>query len=229
MGVEDLPLKVIIPTAAKEKWEAAYTEKEPAANWVKPDFNDAAWTKGQAAFGTPDMPDLSTPWNSKDIWVRRTFDLSDDYTAQSVYLEYSHDDIFELYINGIQVISTGYVWKNNVLSELPAEVKATLKPGKNVIAAHCHNKTGGGYVDFGLFTKEENKTFFNEAATQKSVNVLPTQTFYTFECGPVELDVIFTSPLLMDDLDLMTRPVNYISYQAKSLDGRKHDLSLIHI
>lgn len=203
-----------------------HTEKEPAANWVKPDFNDAAWTKGQAAFGTPDMPDLSTPWNSKDIWVRRTFDLSDDYTAQSVYLEYSHDDIFELYINGIQVISTGYVWKNNVLSELSAEVKATLKPGKNVIAAHCHNKTGGGYVDFGLFTKEENKTFFNEAAIQKSVNVLPTQTFYTFECGPVELDVIFTSPLLMDDLDLMTRPVNYISYQAKSLDGQQHDVQI---
>lgn len=101
-----------------------------------------------------------------------------------------------------------------------------MKPGKNVIAAHCHNKTGGGYVDFGLFTKEENKTFFNEAATQKSVNVLPTQTFYTFECGPVELDVIFTSPLLMDDLDLMTRPVNYISYQAKSLDGRKHDVQI---
>lgn len=119
MGVEDLPLKVIIPTAAKEKWEAAYTEKEPAANWVKPDFNDAAWTKGQAAFGTPDMPDLSTPWNSKDIWVRRTFDLSDDYTAQSVYLEYSHDDIFELYINGIQVISTGYVWKTMYYPNFP--------------------------------------------------------------------------------------------------------------
>ena len=101
-----------------------------------------------------------------------------------------------------------------------------MKPGKNVIAAHCHNKTGGGYVDFGLFTKEENKTFFNEAAIQKSVNVLPTQTFYTFECGPVELDVIFTSPLLMDDLDLMTRPVNYISYQAKSLDGQKHDVQI---
>lgn len=226
MGVEDLPLKVILPTAAKEKWEAAYTEKEPAANWIKPDFNDASWTKGQAAFGTPDMPDLSTPWNSKDIWVRRTFDLTEDYTSQSLYLEYSHDDIFELYINGIQVISTGYVWKNNVLSELTAEVKATLKPGKNVIAAHCHNKTGGGYVDFGLFRKEENKTFFQEAAVQKSVNVLPTQTFYTFECGPVELDVIFTSPLLMDDLDLMTRPVNYISYRAKSLDGQKHDVQI---
>ena len=226
MGVEDLPLKVILPTAAKEKWEAAYTEKEPAANWIKPDFNDASWTKGQAAFGTPDMPDLSTPWNSKDIWVRRTFDLTEDYTSQPLYLEYSHDDIFELYINGIQVISTGYVWKNNVLSELSAEVKATLKPGKNIIAAHCHNKTGGGYVDFGLFRKEENKTFFQEAAVQKSVNVLPTQTFYTFECGPVELDVIFTSPLLMDDLDLMTRPVNYISYQAKSLDGQKHDVQI---
>lgn len=36
---------------------------------------------------------------------------------------------------------------------------------------------------------------------------MPTQTYYTFECGGVKLDVIFTAPLLMDNLDLMSRPV----------------------
>lgn len=226
MGMEELPLSVILPTAAKERWEAAYTEKEPASSWTKNDFNDASWTKGKAAFGTSDMPNLSTPWESKDIWVRRTFELTDDYSAKDMYLEYSHDDIFELYINGMQVISTGYVWKNNVLHRLPEEVKATLKPGKNVIAAHCHNRTGGAYVDFGLFRKEENKTFFEEKAVQKSVNVLPTQTFYTFECGPVQLDVIFTAPMLMDDLDLMTTPVNYLSYRVNPLDGKEHEVQI---
>lgn len=226
LGKEDLPLKVIIPTAATRKWEAAYTEKEPAANWTATDFNDAAWTRGRAAFGTSDMPDLSTPWNSEDIWVRRTFDLPADYSGETVFLEYSHDDIFELYINGIQVVKTGYVWKNNVLKELPAEVKATLKPGKNVIAAHCNNKIGGGYVDFGLFKKEDLGSNFDAVAIQKSTDVLPTQTFYTFECGPVQLDVVFTSPLLMDDLDLMTTPVNYISYRVTPLDGKEHDVQL---
>ena len=226
MGVEKMPLNSFLPTAAMEKWDAAYTEKEPAGKWTSNDFNDAAWTKGKAAFGTSDMQNLSTPWESKDIWVRRSFDLSKDYAAEDVFLEYSHDDIFELYINGIEVVATDYTWKNNVMKELPAEVKATLKPGKNVIAAHCHNKTGGGYVDFGLYTKEPDATFFEQTAVQKSASVLPTQTFYAFECGPVQLDLIFTAPLLMDDLDLMTTPVNYISYQVKSLDGKEHDVQI---
>ena len=226
MGKEDLPLKTIIPTAAVEKWDAVYTEKEPAKGWITDDFNDASWQKAKAAFGTPEMPNLSTTWESKDIWVRRTFDLPVDYSKETVFQEYSHDDIFELYINGIQVIGTDYSWKNNVLKELPADVKQTLKPGKNVIAAHCHNRTGGGYVDFGLFKKEDLGSSFDALAVQKSANVLPTQTFYTFECGPVQLDVIFTSPLLMDDLDLMTTPVNYISYQVTPLDGKEHEVQV---
>lgn len=226
MGMEEPPLKVILPTAANQKWEAAYTEQEPVANWTATDFNDTSWKQGKAAFGTTDMPNLSTPWESKDIWVRRTFDLAEDYSLQTLILEYSHDDIFELYINGTQVISTGYSWNNNIIYELPDEVKASLKPGKNVIAAHCHNRVGGAYVDFGLFMREKNSTYFDLPAVQKSVNVLPTQTFYTFECGPVELNLIFTAPLLMDDLDLMTRPVNYISYQVKPLDGQPHEVQV---
>ncbi len=226
MGQEELPLQVLIPTATTEKWEAAYTEKEPAQNWMVPTFDDRTWQRGKSAFGTPDMPFLSTSWNTQDIWIRRTFDVTDDLSARSLFLEYSHDDIFELYINGIQVVSTGYIWRNNVLQELSDEVKATLKPGKNVIAAHCHNRVGGGYVDFGLFLKEENKICFDRPAVQKSVQVLPTQTFYTFECGPVQLNLIFTAPLLMDNLDVMTRPVNYLSYQVESIDGEAHDVQI---
>ena len=49
-------------------------------------------------------------------------------------------------------------------------------------------------------------------AQQLSVSVLATNTYYTFSCGPVELDVVFTAPMLIDDLDLLSTPVNYISY-----------------
>lgn len=66
--------------------------------------------------------------------------------------------------------------------------------------------------------------FFGNAAEQLSVDVLPTQTYYTFRCGPVELDVVFTAPLLIDDLDLMSTPVNYISYRVRSLDRASHDV-----
>lgn len=226
MGVEDIPMQVILPTVATEKWDAVFTEKEPVAGWTSVGFNDSAWKKGKAAFGTPDMPYLSTPWNSTDIWVRRTFDLADDLHAETLFLEYSHDDIFELYINGHEVVKTGYTWKNNVLKELPPEIKDLLKPGKNVIAAHCNNKVGGGYVDFGLYRKTEGGDAFATAAVQQTARVLPTGTFYTFACGPVELDLVFTAPLLMDDLDLLSRPVNYISYQVKPLDGKAHDVQV---
>lgn len=226
MGTGDMPLKLFLPTAATEKWEAAYTEKEPVKGWTAKDFNDVSWTKGKAAFGTKDMPNLSTPWESKDIWVRRTFDLSDDFSNETIFLEYSHDDIFELYINDMPVVSTGYVWRNNVLQELPKEVAASLKPGKNVIAAHCHNRVGGAYVDFGLFKKENVGSEFENVAVQKSATVLPTQTFYTFECGPVQLELIFTAPFLMDKLDVMTAPFNYVTYQVKATDGKEHDVQV---
>jgi hypothetical protein len=227
LGTENLPLKPIVPTSFQEKWEAAYSFDKPASeNWTSIDFDDTGWKKGKAAFGTEGEPNLSTLWETSDIWVRRTFNLEEDLSDKPVFLNYSHDDIFELYINGKKVVDTGYSWKYNVLLELPEEVKFTLKKGKNVIAAHCHNRTGGGYVDFGLYEKETDKESFTKTARQKLASVLPTQTFYTFECGPVELELIFTAPLLLDDLDLISRPVNYVTYCVRSLDNDAHDVQI---
>ena len=63
-------------------------------------------------------------------------------------------------------------------------------------------------------------------AQQKSVSVLATSSYYTFLCGPMELDVVFTAPMLIDDYDLLSAPVNYISYQVRSTDGQQHDATL---
>ena len=52
------------------------------------------------------------------------------------------------------------------------------------------------------------------------------QTYYNFTCGPVDLNLTFTAPLFMDNLDLMTRPVNYISYEVISNDGQAHQVEL---
>ena len=67
---------------------------------------------------------------------------------------------------------------------------------------------------------------FGRAAVQKSVNVLPTQTYYTFVCGQVELDLVFTAPLLPDDLDLLSTPINYVSYRVRALDKKAHAVQL---
>lgn len=227
MGVEKLPLKPLLPSVHEEKWEGKYTFDKPnGEGWKSIDFNDASWKTGTAAFGTQNEPNLSTLWDTKDIWIRRVFSLEDDLAGKDIYLHYSHDDIFDLYINGVQVVGTDYSWRYDIQQELPDEVKATLKKGANIITAHCHNRTGGGYVDFGLYEKVADKESFVNTAVQKSASVLPTQTIYTFDCGPVELDVVFTTPLLLDDLDLVSRPVSYITYQARSKDEALHDVQV---
>jgi Domain of unknown function (DUF4965)/Domain of unknown function (DUF1793)/Domain of unknown function (DUF5127)/Domain of unknown function (DUF4964) len=68
----------------------------------------------------------------------------------------------------------------------------------------------------------------DDAAVQRSVEVKATQTIYQFKCGPVDLGVTFTSPLLIADLALLSRPISYISFAARSADGQTHavDLSL---
>lgn len=98
--------------------------------------------------------------------------------------------------------------------------------GKNIITAHCHNTSGGGYVDFGLFNNVSKKRYLEKTAEQKSVSVMPTQTIYTFECGQVNLKIIFTSPLLTDNLDVLSRPVSYITYNVSSRDGKEHNVQV---
>lgn len=109
---------------------------------------------------------------------------------------------------------------------MPEEVVATLKPGENLIAASCRNRAHGGLLDFGLAVEKEGQRSFVQIARQLSVEIQPMQTLYKFACGPVNLDLTFTAPLFMDDLELMARPVNYISYTVASTDGQKHAVEL---
>ena len=226
MGMEDFDVSPIIQTAAAGAWEGLYTESQPAADWMAADFNPQGWKTGKAGFGTTDNPYYSTPWKTDDIWVRRTFDWPEGMEKESLVLQYSHDDNIEVYLNGALIAVTGNGLDYDLLKEIPDEVARNIKPTGNVLAAHCHNNGGGAYVDLGLVKKVERPNSFNERAIQKRVNVMPTQTFYTFECGGVQLDLIFTAPFLMDDLEALTSPYNYITYQVRALDGKEHDVQV---
>ena len=50
---------------------------------------------------------------------------------------------------------------------------------------------------------------------QRDVKVTPTSTIYNFENEKLKLTLTFTSPLLLDRLDIMTRPVSYVSYKIE--------------
>ena len=61
---------------------------------------------------------------------------------------------------------------------------------------------------------------------QKSVRVLPTRTIYTFEGAGVQLTFVFLTPALPDDLEVLSRPVTYLTWDVKSVDGITHDVQL---
>lgn len=58
---------------------------------------------------------------------------------------------------------------------------------------------------------------------QMGLDITALSTRYRFACDEIVLEVTFTTPLLMDDLKRMSRPVSYIHVKAGTNDGKKHD------
>ena len=227
MGQEDIELTPVAPTSIQGDWVGRWTEKKPSGDWTSMNYNDSGWKEDPGAYGTTwNEPTAKTRWATEAIWVRRTIELSEDLDGRNVYLEYSNDDDAVFYVNGIKVFSTGPICNKDARVKLPQEAVSSLKAGKNIIAAECINPVANGLLDFGLLVQKDIELALEQTALQTSAQVQATQTHYTFDCGPVELALTFTAPLLMDDLDLMSRPVNYISYKVNSKDGSEHDVEM---
>ena len=62
---------------------------------------------------------------------------------------------------------------------------------------------------------------------QISVEVRPLHTIYQFEAAGLSLRVTFFSPLFPKDLDVLSRPVSYLSWSASSTDGKPHQVDLM--
>src|SRR5690606_13722200 len=58
-----------------------------------------------------------------------------------------------------------------------------------------------------------------DALKQTSLRVEAMTSIYTFENDQITLTVRFMTPLLLDDLAILSRPVSYISYDVESKDG----------
>ena len=151
MGLDDTPRQPLAGMSYAEPWSAKYTFDRPAEGWEKPGFNDKRWKEGEAAFGTRGETNVKTRWNTHDIWVRREVKINPEILENNrLFIYYSHDDTFTLYVNGHEVVKTGYTWKKDQSVELSEEVISSMKDGNVTIAAHCQNREHGGLVDFGL-------------------------------------------------------------------------------
>jgi hypothetical protein len=148
----------VIPAADTEPARWRYSLDKPGDGWTKADFDDSAWESGRSGFGTRGTPGavIGTTWNTADIWLRREFELPDrEYTNLQLWVH--HDEDADVYINGVPALHVaGYVSAYDPLPMTPA-ARAALKPGKNTLAVHCHQTTGGQYIDVGIVDVVEQK------------------------------------------------------------------------
>ncbi|MDB6069521.1 MAG: putative glucose/L-sorbosone dehydrogenase, distantly related to bacterial beta-galactosidase [Verrucomicrobiales bacterium] len=144
--------RVLSPTAEEGPVPWKHVLEEPHEGWQRPDFDDAAWPATPGGFGTRNTPAavIRTEWRNNDIWLRREFTVSGSTAGQALTLRVHHDEDAEFYLNGIEIARLGRWTQGYVNINLTDVAVQALKPGRNVLAVHCHQNGGGQYIDAGL-------------------------------------------------------------------------------
>lgn len=225
LGKTEKVYHTILPAADEQALKLSYTEDKPAVGWINTNFNDQAWKTALGPAGS-EPSQAKTPWKKDEIWIRRTFTLT-KLSSNKLYLQIRHDDQATVYLNGKEIYAKPKLEGKFVYIPLDDAVRKTLIKGKNVLAIYAVNTGGPSFLDAGLVEEPAAKdAMVITDAIQKSVAFNATQTIYQFTCGRIDLKLTFTSPQLMDDLDLLSRPVSYISTKMKSNDGLAHDVKV---
>lgn len=131
-----------------------YTTTAPPERWKDADLDDAVWSIGQAGFGQKAGWEsrIRTPWTTPDIWLRTSFEY-DGAPFDAAWLIMHYDNATEVYLNGRPLVElTG--WND---AYAPFDITAKLKhadsplcKGRNVLAVHVHQDTGGQFIDLAL-------------------------------------------------------------------------------
>lgn len=144
--------RILLATSRSSPLPWRYTLEKPAADWFLPAFNEAAWKQGPAPFGQEE-PGIdrhpNTVWTNSDIWMRREFEVPAG-KIRGADLVLHHDEDTEVYINGVLALETKGYNADYARYPITPEAGATLRPGKNILAVHCHQTIGGQYIDVGI-------------------------------------------------------------------------------
>jgi hypothetical protein len=65
------------------------------------------------------------------------------------------------------------------------------------------------------------------AMRQTAHTVTPTHTIYEFQQDGVTLRLAFMTPALLNDIDLLSRPVTYLTWTAQATDNAPHQVSVL--
>ncbi len=138
----------LVATSANEKVLWRYTTERPADQWYTADYSASDWKEGTGGFGTNGTPGatIATQWNNSDIWIRRAFTVQGPL-PNKIGLRMYHDEDAQVYLNGKLVADVGGYTGNYQLFEIPT---SSLQVGNNTMAIHCHQTSGGQYIDAGI-------------------------------------------------------------------------------
>ena len=124
------------------------------------------------------------------------------------------------------------------ISRLPAIPLFTHDPffsiwdcGKTPTADDTHHWTGAEKFFKGTLTVDGIIMRFLGRGGRHSMKcvateITPLSSRYVYESMGVRLTVTYTSPLLLDDLDILSTPISYVRFQVEHTDGQAHHVIL---
>jgi hypothetical protein len=145
------PMRFVLPDAMFGRTLWRYTTDPPPDDWFKPAFDASAWKEGPGGFGVSGTPGAraNTAWKTSDIWLRRDFVL-DAPPSGPLKLRVYHDEDAEIYLNGILAARLPGFFADYLEVAISAEAAAAVRPGRNTIAVHCRQTSGGQAIDVGI-------------------------------------------------------------------------------
>jgi hypothetical protein len=150
----------IVATSREQPQTWRYCEEAPAGDWQLAEFDATSWKAGPGGFGTEGTPGTAvrTRWASAELWLRRDFELSADALPPEqlsrLQLAVHHDDACEIYLNGVLAAKLDGFTVEYKNVPIAVDAVTALRPGRNVLAVHCSQTTGGQYIDVGLVAVE---------------------------------------------------------------------------
>ncbi len=127
--------------------------------------------------------------------------------------------------NGERPPATPLIAHNPYFSVWSDEDKLTDGPTRHW-TGHSQPLTGLVRIDGKAFRFMGDRPDEVPALDQTRLHLTPTHTEYSFGGGGISLTLTFFTPAFADDLDVLSRPVTYLTWKAVSTDGGQHQVSL---
>jgi hypothetical protein len=149
-------LREVLPTSRDVGQLWSFTEEDPGERWFGVEYDASNWREGPGGFGTNRTPGarVGTPWESSDLWLRRSFRLDSLALSRlqgaSLYLRIHHDEDAEIYLNGVRIASLEGYTTGYRLEPMDRDAAALLREGLNVVALHVGQTGGGQFIDAGI-------------------------------------------------------------------------------